>query len=1046
MHRDRLIRLGIAPLSVAIATLLTHLLLPYLAPANMAFFYAAVTLSAYLGGLRTGLLASGLSLLAIAYLFVLPLESVAELEQLIFPLAVFGFVTFLMSLLHWQRRQAQRRADLHLQALQDSESRYRTLTEALPQLVWVTSASGETQYCNQRWYDYTGLTAAESLGWGWQTVLHPDDRNAAIAAWQAALTEGRSLETQYRLRRADGAYRWFLARAMPQRNADGSIAAWIGSCTDIHDQKQAEQERLALMGELEAKQNLLEAVLQQMPAALVVAEAPSGRIVLTNKQIKQVLRGAAPTSGSVDEYDQYPCYYLNGEPYPLTETPVARSIRTGEIIRDEELLVRCGDGTRRRVVSSSSPIRDADGQIVAAVGTFYDITDRQQMEAALRESEALFRQLADNIDDAFWMVDLDYQLIYTSAAYEQIWGRSRPDSSSFVYDTWLETLHPDDQERINAFYADNSQGRYEIDYRIVRPNGEVRWIRDRGFPISNEAGEVYRIAGIAEDITVAKHLEEGRKNTEEALNSALQKLNFHVENTPLAVIELNRELQVIRWSKTAERVFGWSAAEVTGRNLGEFRFVYEDDAEIVQRVLNRIFIDREVQTVEQNRNYTKTGSILTCEWYNSALLDDDGNLVSILSLVLDITDRKNAERDREQLLQREQKAREEAERANCLKDEFLAVLSHELRSPLNPILGWTRLLQTRKFDQAGLDRALEIIERNAKLQTQLIEDLLDVSRILRGKMILNVQPVNLALTIQAAIETVRLAAEAKSIDLRFEKSNEKLIVSGDSGRLQQIAWNLLSNAIKFTPNGGRVEVKVERMRDEGGRMKANPQAFARLIVSDTGKGISADFLPHVFERFRQADSSTTRSFGGLGLGLAIVRNLVELHGGSIEVSSAGENQGATFTVELPLMPAADTRAPSDTQSPTSDRLLSGVQVLVVDDETDMRDYLAFVLEQAGANVSIADSAATAIALLAKSRPDLLISDIGMPQVDGYELLQQVRQLRPDDGGQTPAIALTAYAGEINQQRAIAVGFQRHLSKPIDPDTLIAAIREVLEIR
>ncbi|NJL22913.1 MAG: PAS domain S-box protein [Leptolyngbyaceae cyanobacterium SM1_3_5] len=506
-----------------------------------------------------------------------------------------------------------------MQALQDSESRYRTLTEALPQLVWVTSASGETQYCNQRWYDYTGLTPTESLGWGWQNVLHPDDRDATTTAWQMAFAAGRSIETQYRLRRADGAYRWFIARAMPHHNADGSIAAWIGSCTDIHDQKQIEQERLRLTDELQAKQNLLEAVLQQMPAALIVVEAPSGGIILTNEQIKQILRGATPTSSSIDEYDQYPCYYPNGEPYPLIETPVARSIRTGEIIRDEEMLVRCGDGTTRRVISSSSPIRDADGQIVAAVGTFYDITDRQQMEAALRESEALFQQLADHIDDAFWMVDLDYRLIYTSAAYERIWGRSCPDANSFVYDSWLQTLHPDDQARINAFYAENNLDRYEIDYRIVRPNGTIRWIRDRGFPISNEAGQVYRIAGVAEDIT-------DRKQTESALDSALKKLNFHFENTPLAVIELDRDLQVMRWSKTAERVFGWSAAEVVGRDLSEFRFVYEPDAEIVQRVLDRILIDREIQTVAQNRNYTKTGAILTCEWHSSALLDDDGTL------------------------------------------------------------------------------------------------------------------------------------------------------------------------------------------------------------------------------------------------------------------------------------------------------------------------------------------------------------------------------------------------------------------------------------
>ena len=402
-----------------------------------------------------------------------------------------------------------------------------------------------------------------------------------------------------------------------------------------------------------------------------------------------------------------------------------------------------------------------------------------------------------------------------------------------------------------------------------------------------------------------------------------------------------------------------------------------------------------------------------------------GQLIGIRGIVLDITERKLAEEQRLQLLC-EQTARAEAETANRIKDEFLAVLSHELRSPLNPILGWSRLLQTQKLDEAKTAKALETIERNAKLQSELIEDLLDVSRILQGKLSLNSAPVNLIATTQAAIETVRLAAEAKSIQIS-PSLHLPIQVIGDSNRLQQVVWNLLSNAVKFTPAGGRVDVCLEPL-----------DGHAKITVSDTGKGIPADFLPHVFEYFRQADSTTTRKFGGLGLGLAIVRHLVELHGGTVRAESPGEGLGATFTVQLPLISTQST--PSQELQPTGQSsILSEIQVLVVDDDTDAREFVAFVLEQAGAKVLTAASAKEALAVLRRSQPDILLSDIGMPDMDGYMLMQRVRKLPPEQGGEIPAIALTAYAGEIDRKQALAVGFQQHLAKPLDPDRLISVI-------
>ncbi|AFY34389.1 PAS domain S-box protein [Calothrix sp. PCC 7507] len=388
---------------------------------------------------------------------------------------------------------------------------------------------------------------------------------------------------------------------------------------------------------------------------------------------------------------------------------------------------------------------------------------------------------------------------------------------------------------------------------------------------------------------------------------------------------------------------------------------------------------------------------------------------------------------RAQLYEAEKTARAEAETANRIKDEFLAVLSHEIRTPLNPILGWAKLLRTRKHDAATTLLGLETIERNAKLQTQLIEDLLDVSRILRGKLSLNIYAVDLKATITAALETVRLAAEAKSIQLQIALSDNTVQVMGDGNRLQQVVWNLLSNAVKFTPTGGRVEVSLLQIEND-----------AQIQVIDTGKGITPEFLPHVFEYFRQADGKTTRVFGGLGLGLAIVRHLVELHGGTIEAESPGEGQGATFKVRLPLLKNAN--LPDESiESPicTEDSILCGVQILLVDDQADVREFFSFALEQYGAIVKTVASASAALKALAESKPDILLSDIGMPEMDGYMLLREVRKWSVAEGGQIPAIALTAYAGEIDHRQALAAGFQKHIPKPVDPIELAVAIANLL---
>ena len=544
-------------------------------------------------------------------------------------------------------------------------------------------------------------------------------------------------------------------------------------------------------------------------------------------------------------------------------------------------------------------------------------------------------------------------------------------------------------------------------------------------------------AQVAISIEIA-HLYQQLADSQEQLNLALQSGQIGIWSWDIVQNQ-------VEWDDQMYQAFGVSRETFDCTLEAVVNCIHPDDRDYFTQNLSQTLAE-EVEHDLEYRIVFPDGSIHHIAARGRPFFNEAGQPIRMRGIVLDITERKLVEERQLQLLQ-EQTARAEAESANRIKDEFLAVLSHELRSPLNPILGWARLLRTQKLNEAKMQQALETIERNAKLQSELIEDLLDVSRILQGKLSLNTAPVNLVPMIQAAIETVRLAAEAKSIEIRTSFNLNVGQVLGDSNRLQQVVWNLLSNAVKFTSSKGQISVTLSMVSSQSSWVdderritndKGLMTTYAQITVTDTGKGIHPDFLPHVFEHFRQADNATTRKYGGLGLGLAIVRHLVELHGGTVQVESPGEGLGATFTVQLPLMPNQSTvNADIEPLKPALN--LNGVQILVVDDDHDTREFVAFVLEQAGAKVEMASSATEALARLARSQPNLLLSDIGMPEMDGYMLIRQVRALSPDQGGKIPAIALTAFAGEMNQQQALAAGFQMHLSKPVEPEHLILMI-------
>jgi signal transduction histidine kinase/CheY-like chemotaxis protein len=424
-------------------------------------------------------------------------------------------------------------------------------------------------------------------------------------------------------------------------------------------------------------------------------------------------------------------------------------------------------------------------------------------------------------------------------------------------------------------------------------------------------------------------------------------------------------------------------------------------------------------------------------------LSHEGRVIGTLTIIEDVTERVAREselqaqiEERSRLLSSEKLARNEAERANRLKDEFLATISHELRNPLNAILGWAHMMRLGKLNEANAERAVETIYRNAKSQAQLVADLLDVSRIISGKLRLDVRTVDLISIVNAAIDSIRPAAEAKSIRLQTILDPAAGPISGDADRLQQIVWNLLTNAVKFTPKGGRIQVKLQRV-----------DSHVEIVVSDSGVGISKEFLPHVFDRFRQADASTTRLHGGLGLGLSIVHQLVDLHGGTVTVQSEGEGKGATFTITLPFVGVISQMEAEAVHPTHSEEILSfdglpslkGLKVLVVDDEADTGELIGEVLKECGSEVIITRSAAEALEAIEQHKPDILISDLGMPDEDGYSLIEKVRALPSERGGNIPAAALTAYARAEDRMRVLRSGFQFHLPKPVDSAELVTVV-------
>jgi PAS domain S-box-containing protein len=772
-------------------------------------------------------------------------------------------------------------------------------------------------------------------------------------------------------------------------------------------------------------------------ASLLAALIESASDAIISKNLDSIItswnKGAERIFGySAQEAIGQPVLMLIPPHLADEESIIIAKVRAGERVEHYQTLRRRKDGTLIDISLTVSPVRAADGTIVGASKIAHEVTSIEKAQEQLRASESRYQTLFNSIDEGFCVLQVifdeygtpvDWRFLEVNPAFERHNGLV--DATGKL----ASELMPGLEQRWFEVYGHVARTgdpiRFEEGSAVLN-----RWFDLYAFRVGEP--DEYKVAVLFNDITSRRQSEEDRERLLREVEAERSKLAYLFETSPSFVAMLRTPQHVFELVNPAYyQLIGYR--EVIGKSVADA--LPEVAAQGFIDLLDGVyrtgepFSGREMPVQLQ----VELGGPLEqrfVEFVFQPIFGGSGEVEGIFTHGFDIT---------EQVL-----SRRDAEIANRAKDEFLATLSHELRTPLNAILGWASLIKDRLLPEADYPDAIEAIYRNAQAQARLIEDIVDVSRIVTGKLRLDVQPTELAPIIEAAVESVSPAAEARSIRLQRVLDSGSSMVSGDPNRLQQVVWNLLTNAIKFTPKGGRVQVRLERVN-----------SHIEIIVTDTGEGIAPEVLPHIFDRFRQADSTTTRDHGGLGLGLAIVRHVVEMHGGTVEVESEGQDKGATFTVKLPLIATraresggtATEPANEERVHPTTSRMvefehppeLLGLHVLIVDDDEDARSLVSTVLQQCKAKVTTANSASEALQKLQMLRPDVLLSDLGMPGEDGYSLITKVRALPKEKGGRTPAAALTAYARVEDRMKVLRSGFQIHLPKPVEPAELVAVV-------
>jgi PAS domain S-box-containing protein len=772
----------------------------------------------------------------------------------------------------------------------------------------------------------------------------------------------------------------------------------------------------------------------------------------------------------------------------LDEEPaILARLRAGQRIEHYETIRVRKDGKLIDISLTVSPIRAANGQIIGASKIARDITEQKQARRALDEASERLKLALDAARLGDWSWDARSDVVTLSDTAARIFGI--PSGTHMTGSLLRKLMHEDDRgpARLAVEEALAQHKDYDVEYRVRRADGSEVWVAAKARGIYAADGSVAGMLGFVQDISTRKTNEETLREQAEALrilNEVGKKISAELDlhNTVQAVTEAATDLTGARFGSFFYNVVNEEGASYMLYTLSGIpreafaHFSMPRNADLFGPTFRRERVVR-IDDVKRDPRYGKNspyygmpeGYLPVTSYLAVPVVSHSGEVIGGLFfghpepamfterdevIVSGLASQAAIAMDNARLYEASTKARAQAERAAAenerlfrqaeessrLKEEFLATISHELRTPLSAILGWARMLRLGQLSPDNVTKALETIERNARAQAQLVDDLLDVSRIITGKLRMDVRPADPHSFIDAAVEAVMPAADAKGVRVQKVFDTGPISIPGDPVRLQQVVWNLLSNAIKFTPRGGRVQIRSERVN-----------SHLEIVVSDTGQGIASDFLPHVFDRFRQADQKTSRHHGGMGLGLSIVRHLVELHGGTVQANSEGEGKGATFTVKLPITPVYQVDSSGGRVHPgarsllprddSTDRL-DGLSILVVDDEPDTRELLKQGLEYCGARVRVAGSAAEAMEALKTSVPDILISDIGMPGTDGYDLLRHLRNQPPAHGGKVAAIALTAYTRIEDRLQALRAGYDMHVPKPVELTELVAVAASV----
>lgn len=889
-------------------------------------------------------------------------------------------------------------------------------------------ADGSIQACNASAEKILGLTTPQLIGRNlfdlpWQLIsedaLHPA---------MVALTTGKPcLQVDCGFYQPNTLQIRLLINSQPlfqaQESAPYAVVTTFREIVAKHNQT---SQNVAILGD---SQHLIQQIAHIIPGLLYIYDLEQQRNFYVNHEIDQ-LWGYNPEQIQTMGRDLFQ-KIMHPEDLSLLPAHFAKfkSASNGEVLIFEYRILHA-NGEWRWFCSYETVFRRlVDESPQQILGIAFDITERRCTEVALQQSNERFRLAAAAVNDLIYDWDVQKNTVERTLGLTEIFGYT-PEEAKPTLQWWQEIIHPDDLEMFNHKLTSSlsTGNRFSIEYRIRHKNGHYRWVDDRGFAVRDADNEIVRVVGATQDITQRKQAEI------DVLQREIQ-LRRLFDSNIIGIIFANTE-QIIEANDAFLEIVGYTREELLAGKLRRKNITPPEYHDLDQQGLEDLL--RVGICTPFEKEYIRKDNSRIPVLIGGALVHREP--LSWVCFILDLSQRKQLE----QALR--QKA-EELQQANKIKDEFLAILSHELRSPLNPILGWSTLLKSHKLDAATTTRALDTIERNTKLQMKLIDDLLDVSRIIQGKLSLHFATVNLGYVIDGALETVRLAAAEKSIQIHKQMNLTDGLVWGDFHRLQQVLGNLLGNAIKFSSSGHQIEVALSVIPpDNQHQGTAN---YAQITVKDTGKGITAEFLPHIFEYFQQADITTTRKFGGLGLGLAIVRHLVELHGGTVAADSPGEGQGATFTVKLPLMiesHKAENKKLKQEEKKLNSSLLGGLKILIVDDKADTRQFISFLLQQYGAIASMAATANEALKMISQSPPDLLISDLGMPEVDGYKLIRLIRNMSPEKGGNIPAIALTSYAGERDKQQVLAAGFQKHVAKPVAPNELLTLIAELMQQR